>query len=482
MNFFGVDGVKNKLYISFSILFCIATLFMGVGYASINSISLGVSGEMTAQAQDGIFITEVKYNDELSNNVNVADSKINSSHQNTLDSIIVLNSEKDSKIVFDITIYNAYDVAYKFDNVSYVFGDVTYSNENIGFSLNGLNEGDILNGNDSITFEIMFSFKNDISLENNILKSLLKFNFSIPVYYFDYVGSLESFTIENSGIYKVELWGAEGGKASTYKSGKGAYTVGFINYSVGDILYINVGGQGVTASATSTLTVGGYNGGGGAYYSAGTGGGATDIRFGGNSLNDRIMVAAGGGGAGIFSEAETGGAGGTLVGMDGGNYISSNGDNNGYHGGTGGTQIAGGVFGDYWTGSQRENCFLGKSGSFGFGGAGGYEVTYEHGAGAGGGGYYGGGGGSERNGGGAGGSSYISGHIGCVAITSAVDTTPLINSSTSDVKHSYHYSGKKFDNTNMISGDDSMPTYDGSETMIGNTGNGYAKITFVKEL
>ena len=90
-------------------------------------------------------------------------------------------------------------------------------------------------------------------------------------------------------------------------------------------------------------------------------------------------------------------------------------------------------------------------------------------------------GGSERNGAGGGGSSFISGHSGFIAVTSSTDTTPLINSTstTIDVSYSYHYSGKIFTNTSMIYGSDSMPTHDGTSTMTGNTGNGYAKITFL---
>jgi hypothetical protein len=85
-----VDSVKNRLYLIFSILFCIATLFMGIGYASINSISLNVSGEMFAKVQEGIFITDVNYNGELSNNISVTDSKINSSYQTNFNSSIIL--------------------------------------------------------------------------------------------------------------------------------------------------------------------------------------------------------------------------------------------------------------------------------------------------------------------------------------------------------------------------------------------------------
>ena len=46
-----------------------------------------------------------------------------------------------------------------------------------------------------------------------------------------------------------------------------------------------------------------------------------------------------------------------------------------------------------------------------------------------------------------------------------------------DITKSYHKSGFKFTDTVMAAGDESMPTHDGSSTMVGNTGNGYAKIT-----
>ena len=44
---------------------------------------------------------------------------------------------------------------------------------------------------------------------------------------------------------------------------------------------------------------------------------------------------------------------------------------------------------------------------------------------------------------------------------------------------SYHYSGLIFTNTNMIAGNTSMPTHDGTGTMTGNSGNGYARITYI---
>ena len=48
----------NKLY---PILLIFATIFMGIGYAMLNSTKLEVSGSLVGLKQDGIFITQVKY-------------------------------------------------------------------------------------------------------------------------------------------------------------------------------------------------------------------------------------------------------------------------------------------------------------------------------------------------------------------------------------------------------------------------------------
>ena len=174
--------MKNKIYIFFSILFCIATLFMGVGYSAINSISLNVSGEILAQVQDDIFITEVNYNDELSSNVIVSDSKINSSYQTNLDSSIVLTSDNDSQITYDVTIYNSNDIDYYFDGVEYTYGEGTYSNENIAFKLTNLNEGDIVNSKDDISFSITFYYKDGSTISDVKLDSILNFKFEVTKY------------------------------------------------------------------------------------------------------------------------------------------------------------------------------------------------------------------------------------------------------------------------------------------------------------
>ena len=95
----------------------------------------------------------------------------------------------------------------------------------------------------------------------------------------------------------------------------------------------------------------------------------------------------------------------------------------------------------------------------------------------GGGGYYGGGHGNHPGNswpGGGGGSSFISGLYGCDAISESSIEGNIIHTGQSK-----HYSGKVFYNGMMIAGDASMPTHAGSSTMIGNEGNGYAKISLL---
>ena len=208
-------------------------------------------------------------------------------------------------------------------------------------------------------------------------------------------------------------------------------------------IYFYVGGKGNT-----------FNGGGAGANGATSknGGGATDVRLvsgawnNSASLNSRIMVAGGGGSVTDESSGAKAGVGGKATGGDGvphsavpASYIGHGGGTS--SGGAGGTSAS--------------------NGSFGIGGNGGLYTDGHTGAG-GGGGYYGGGG-STWHAGSGGGSSFISGYIGCVCINTG---TPI-------------YTGYEFSNVEMKAGDESMPTHDGSSTMIGNSGNGYAKITYI---
>lgn len=367
---------------------------------------------------------------------------------------------------------------------------------------------------------------------NNIISVNVKnnhYNFSmksscvneIPEYVvrdFKYLNTFQEFVVPHSGIYKIELWGASGGdnseitffaenavgelsKRTLISMGAlGSYTSGEIRLEKGTLLYFYIGEVG-KRNLKTTFNGGGSGALGGAGYNGTnlsgrtdsiglSGGGATDVRLVSgewndfNSLKSRIMVAAGGGGATgeVYSDAGGISYAGGLTGYSGGYYaghpfVDQN--------GKGGTQTAGG------SAALIHFNATGKieAGSFGYGGST-SSISSQVGAGGGGGGYYGGGGASGTlaggiGQGGGGGSSFISGHNGCKAIseTSTISNITHLNSEV-------HYSGYKFINTIMVDGSGynwtnvkgkytEMPTYNGKSKMMGNLGNGYAKITFM---
>lgn len=162
--------------------------------------------------------------------------------------------------------------------------------------------------------------------------------------------------------------------------GYGGRVQAVLKVTPGQILYITVG------AIPTNWSIGSYN--------------ASDIRIGGNALENRVIVA-GGGGSGInTSHRNHGSSGGNGGGLIGANGTSTNTALASF--GTGGTQTAGGV------GGWGYNA-AGESGSLGMGGSNPNVWT----SGAGGAGYFGGGAGGNgavdsvwSRGGGGGGSSY----------------------------------------------------------------------------
>src|SRR6266704_887023 len=115
---------------------------------------------------------------------------------------------------------------------------------------------------------------------------------------FDYTGAVQTYTVPD-GVFSliVELMGA--GAWPPGSTGSGGYLQGRLAVHPGDVLNIYVGGVGGTPSG-QTGGVGGWNGGGNGGTCTGSGGsggggggGASDIRFGGTALTDRIAVAGG---------------------------------------------------------------------------------------------------------------------------------------------------------------------------------------------
>ena len=126
--------------------------------------------------------------------------------------------------------------------------------------------------------------------------------------YFNYTGSVQTFTAPCDGEYLLEAAGAQGCGENDTDGGKGGYSSGKIKLKKGQTINIYVGAAGVYGQTT-----GAYNGGGGSGpYGAG-GGGATHIALTArgelknyNAYRSDVLIVAGGGG----STVENGGAGG----------------------------------------------------------------------------------------------------------------------------------------------------------------------------
>ena len=129
-------------------------------------------------------------------------------------------------------------------------------------------------------------------------------------YTFSYTGREEQFLVKTPGIYKLEVWGAQGGITNHWRSltgGYGGYSVGEVSLKKGEILYINVGESGKALYATNQYINGTYNGGGKGHTgttnrATTSGGGATSIAFKSGLLlslendKDKVLMVAGGGG------------------------------------------------------------------------------------------------------------------------------------------------------------------------------------------
>lgn len=145
---------------------------------------------------------------------------------------------------------------------------------------------------------------------------------------FNYTGSEQTWVVP-AGVTSitVDAFGAQGGANWVNNTNFGGHVQADVSVTPGSTIYIYVGQQ-------ATSITGGWNGGGNGETGGIGGGGASDIRIGGNTLNDRIVVAGAGGGGGYWSSQHVvGGAGGGLIGANGGriDYATN-------PGGEGGTQ------------------------------------------------------------------------------------------------------------------------------------------------
>jgi type II secretory pathway pseudopilin PulG len=296
----------------------------------------------------------------------------------------------------------------------------------------------------------------------------------------------EGYSIVYPGNYRIEVWGAEGGKPtppptgeSFLLPGKGGYSVGTVYLDEGTKLFIHAGGQENTKKDGGWF-VGGYNGGGRGKSATSSiirnsGGGGSDVRIGVDDPYYRVIVAGGGGGAaatglGTATQDNQGlASGGGERGVDGGSKSSS-------AFGSGGTQSAGGKS----SSSGKNNPA--SQGSFLKGG----ESYSDAASCGGGGGWYGGG--SALPGGGGSGWIFTEKTYGDWVTGESSKTESARDFSKYKLTSKYWLTG-----ATTIPGTDSMPdpldtTFDPdnpasttTNTMIGKAGGGFVRITYLED-
>lgn len=163
--------ISNKLLL---LLIFIATIFMSVGYASINSIVLNLGGNAGYAADQTLHIS-------VATSAH-SDSTVNSFSGTMLNSTV--NLTNNSTETFTITIFNNTPTDYKFDQVLRdTEQSLFYDNQNITFTLNGLNHGDDLLHGQTVTFTITFGYVNGFTpstQSDRVLNSYINFKFRKP--------------------------------------------------------------------------------------------------------------------------------------------------------------------------------------------------------------------------------------------------------------------------------------------------------------
>ena len=237
-------------------------------------------------------------------------------------------------------------------------------------------------------------------------------------------GDIQKFTVPESGFYRIESFGAQGGRGNVTPTthgrdngGRGAYVRGDFFLEKGEEVNVVVGQRG--AKGFGNDNCGGAGGGGSFVYkgtiggdglmlaAGGGGGGAGDGQFNGERVHGTAQPNGRKGGNGTYESTSYSAEGG----VDGhGGNAATQGD---YQGGGGTGWYSDGESGpdNPGNGGQRFTGGYYRAAQGGFGGGAGTgdsRTTYSHGAG-GGGGFSGGGGAYYSTGNGGGGGSYLSG-------------------------------------------------------------------------
>ena len=157
-------------------LLFMSIILMGIGYASIQSVTGEITGKVSSKMQDGVFITNVEYVSDVDANLN--NSKIEKITGLMMQSTVELSKTNlNSQITYKVTVYNSSTEEVPFTDVLY--GDEFYDNTDITFDITGFTIGQIIEPQE--TKDIIITFKyNGVIPEKTTLNSYLRFKLDVP--------------------------------------------------------------------------------------------------------------------------------------------------------------------------------------------------------------------------------------------------------------------------------------------------------------
>ena len=165
---------KNMILLA---ILLVAILIMGIGYASIESITGDIEGTAVAKVQEDVFITDVAYVSDV--NASVSNSRINNFVGTMMNSTIQLSEEDvNSSITYKVTVYNKGEEVAIFKEVLY--GDEFYDNTDITFEITGFTPGEKIQPNESKDIIITFKYNGTEVPSNTVLNSYLNFKITSP--------------------------------------------------------------------------------------------------------------------------------------------------------------------------------------------------------------------------------------------------------------------------------------------------------------
>lgn len=168
--------VKNKNMLLLFVLFAMIIL-MSIGYASINSVTGDIEGTALADAQEGVFITNIEYVSDV--NASVSNSRVNKFLGTVMDSTMKLSdTDVNSSITYKVTVYNKGTEEAVFQKITYA--NDFYDNNDIIFDISGFTTGEKIGPGESRDIIIKFKYKGTTVPDNNVLNSYLNFIIKIP--------------------------------------------------------------------------------------------------------------------------------------------------------------------------------------------------------------------------------------------------------------------------------------------------------------